>query len=113
MSDESIPPTTQQIDLEATDGVREARLLTTPPWVRTLGKLGLEISTEGGKFPAPMLEQGPARKVELFRPESEPQSSAGQLVAKKRATRLKPPADTVLLKDRLLYLLQPSLESVF
>src|SRR5207245_4317793 len=33
--------------------------------------------------------------------------------AKADATRLRPPRETVLLKERLLYLLQPPLESLF
>ena len=36
-------------------GVREARLLTDSPWVRSLGRLELGIATEGWKFPAPSM----------------------------------------------------------
>ena len=32
---------------------REARLLHESPWSRSLGKLTLEVTTEGWKFPAP------------------------------------------------------------
>src|SRR6266481_2091128 len=31
--------------------VREARLLQDPPWVRSLGKLNLEVATDGWRFP--------------------------------------------------------------
>ncbi len=41
---------------EGLPGVREARLLTDSPWVRSLGRLELSISTEGWKFPSPPLE---------------------------------------------------------
>src|SRR5947209_4186466 len=37
-------------------GVREARLLGTPPWVRSLGKLPMDVKTEGWRFPAPPQE---------------------------------------------------------
>src|SRR6266852_373749 len=33
--------------------VRDLRLLTSPPWVRSLGKLALEVTTLGWKFPTP------------------------------------------------------------
>ena len=32
-------------------GVREARLLSTPPWVRSLGRLMMDVKTEGWRFP--------------------------------------------------------------
>src|SRR5262249_1473260 len=83
-------------------------LLNTPPWVRSLGKLSLPISTEGWKFPAPPLENLPARKPRPFRPDSEEEIPTSA----KKQTRLRPPGDTVLFKERLLYLLQASLESV-
>ena len=40
-----------RFDAPLTAGVRAARLLTEPPWVRSLGKLTLTVSTEGWKFP--------------------------------------------------------------
>ena len=39
--------------------VREARLLEQPPWVRTLGKLAMEVSTQGWRFPAPLEPAAP------------------------------------------------------
>jgi SNF2 family DNA or RNA helicase len=89
--------------------VREARLLADRPWVRTLGKLPLEVSTEGWRFPTPVEGAEPPKRPELpFRellpPPPKPEA---------RATRPRPPSDTVLFKDRLLYLLQPSLETLF
>jgi SNF2 family DNA or RNA helicase len=87
--------------------VRDARLLTAPPWVRSLGKLGFEVSTVGWRFPAPPL---PAEEVtpRLYRP-----SAPSPLPAGKKRTRLQPPSDVVVFKDRLLYLLQPPLENLF
>src|SRR5271167_1147 len=86
--------------------VREAKLLSAAPWVRSLGKLTLEVSTEGWKFPPPVLEPLPAnRKPRLFEPPAntpEPRELATQ-----QPTRLKPSGDTVVFKERLLYLLQP------
>jgi SNF2 family DNA or RNA helicase len=92
--------------------VKEARLLGTAPWVRTLGKLGLEVSTEGWKFPAPPVDAVPGEKqaIKLFQPEAKATTNTEPA---KPVTRVKPPADAVVFKDRLLYLLQPPLESIF
>ncbi len=42
-----------RFDAPLTAGVREARLLTQAPWVRSLGKLEMTVQTEGWKFPSP------------------------------------------------------------
>jgi SNF2 family DNA or RNA helicase len=89
--------------------VREARLLTAAPWVRSLGKLSMEVKTEGWTFPTPPKESQTI-KPRIFKA-LEP--SRDRPAATKPITRLKPPADAVLLKDRLLYMLQPPLESLF
>src|SRR5947209_7044193 len=34
-------------------GAREARLLTQAPWVRPIGRLTMEVATQGWRFPAP------------------------------------------------------------
>lgn len=95
--------------------VRDARLLNDPPWVRSLGKLSMEVSTEGWRFPTPGEPLMPA-KPRLHQPE-EPDSQLDnadpETAAKKHTTRLRPPSDTVVFKDRLLYLLQPPLENLF
>src|SRR5215831_17428978 len=92
-------------------GVREARLLGAPPWVRSLGKLTMEVKTEGWRFPAPPKETPVPGKPRLFQV-TEVTSERETAIAG-RLTRVKPPADTVFFKDRLLYLLQPPLESLF
>jgi SNF2 family DNA or RNA helicase len=89
-----------------TVGVREARLLTEPPWSRGLGKLEMQVATDGWRF-APPVEAPVAVKPRIHRPLKR-QADPGR-----RQTRVKPSAETVLFKDRLLYLLQPSLESIF
>jgi SNF2 family DNA or RNA helicase len=95
-------------------GVREARLLGSAPWVRPLGKVGLEVSTEGWRFPAPPAEIAPPGKPRLSQPAPQPpDESAGPQPPRREPTRLRPTTDTVVLKDRLLYLLQPPLESFF
>jgi SNF2 family DNA or RNA helicase len=99
-------------------GVKDARLLTQSPWVRSLGKLDLTVATEGWKFPAPPIELDrpppkPTEKplgrqvVDLPQLPDDPES------AKKKRVRPRPTADTVLFKDRLLYLLQPPLDGLF
>lgn len=93
--------------------VRQAALLHAAPWVRSLGKLTSEVQTQGWRFPVP---------PDLHKQEAEPTkkpAAAGRRALgdlskpPEKKTRLKPPADTVLFKDRLLYLLQPPLEAIF
>jgi SNF2 family DNA or RNA helicase len=88
--------------------VRESRLLATPPWVRSLGKLDMPISTEGWRFPTPLA--GPQSAERAAR--SAPRLAVSAPHAEKK-TRLHPPPETVVLKERLLYLLQPPLETLF
>jgi SNF2 family DNA or RNA helicase len=96
-------------------GVREARLLTQAPWARPLGKIAMEVSTQGWHFPAPGELLNPTQKPPPLKiktvddlPEIE-----GEYDREKVRTRLRPPSDTVLFKDRLMYLLQPPLEDLF
>ena len=94
--------------------VRQATLLNSPPWVRSLGKLGMEVTTQGWKFPTPPDQIAAVAKPRLAQLEpdtlpQQPPASAGKL----GRTRLRPPQETVQFKDRLLYLLQPPLEDLF
>jgi SNF2 family DNA or RNA helicase len=94
-------------------GVREARLLTQAPWVRPIGRLTMDVSTQGWRFPPPgevLAPPGPR----LARPEEEPEPFADDEPPQPRPrTRPRPPSDAVLFKDRLLYVLQPPLEDLF
>jgi SNF2 family DNA or RNA helicase len=97
--------------------VREARLLTDAPWVRSLGRLELSVQTEGWKFPAPPVEYAPPPRLPSDPPTGRhpvklPTLPDVQGAAKPRI-RPRPTADTVLFKDRLLYLLQPPLDGLF
>jgi SNF2 family DNA or RNA helicase len=95
-------------------GAREARLLTELPWVRGLGKLTMEVSSEGWRFPTPPLETEPGQPARLYTPvEPKPELVEEQAKPPGGGTRLRPPADSVVFKERLLYLLQPPLESIF
>jgi SNF2 family DNA or RNA helicase len=96
-------------------GVREARLLGDAPWVRSLGKLGLSVASEGWKFPVPPGEAAlpPPRppqpvSVDLLRP-----AMIAENPPRRPQARVLPTPDTVLFKDRLLYLLQPPIEQMF
>lgn len=101
--------------------VKEARLLNQPPWVRSLGRLDFAIQTEGWKFPAPPpeLDRPPPRAQREPKPAGREAVELPALpdseneAAKKAPIRAKPTADTVLIKDRLLYLLQPPLDDLF
>ncbi len=93
-------------------GVKEARLLGTEPWVRSLGKLGLEVTTESWRFPTPPAEVSDPATPRLDRSVEEPPTRV-EMPRRRKGTRLQPPADLVHLKERLLYLLQPPLESLF
>jgi len=99
-------------------GVREARLLSQAPWVRSLGKLEMSVATEGWKFPAPPpeLDRPPPPRAEQpvgRRIIDLPLLPDPEEAAKKQRIRPRPTADTVLFKDRLLYLLQPPLDGLF
>src|SRR5207244_11315535 len=51
------PPTTFELGSSIhslTTDSREVQVAMNPPWVRSLGKLGLEVSTQGWRFPAPI-----------------------------------------------------------
>jgi SNF2 family DNA or RNA helicase len=96
---------------------RDVRLLSDAPWVRSLGKLVPELTTEGWRFPT-LPEQARPIKPRLFDPRCPPPGEQQPAAprppdVKARRTRLRPPADTVLFKERLLYLLQPPLENLF
>jgi SNF2 family DNA or RNA helicase len=84
--------------------VREIGLLGRPPWVRPLGKLAMDITTHGWKFPVP----GDGPPLAALQPRREAASSQP---ARPR-THIRPPSDMVMFKDRLLYLLQPPLEDL-
>jgi SNF2 family DNA or RNA helicase len=96
--------------------VREAKLLQDPPWVRSLGKLNLEVSTDGWRFPAvqdsapPQPGKPAAPKVAVTQPDVTTPTLA---FPTNGGTKIRPTQDTLALKERLLYLLQPPLESVF
>lgn len=85
--------------------VREVPLVNQPPWVRTLGKLTVDVTTQGWRFPSPNEPLAPTQ------PKQETEASAPR--PDKPKTRVKPPSDMVIFKDRLLYLLQPPLENLF
>ncbi|WP_439630126.1 DEAD/DEAH box helicase [Gemmata sp.] len=98
--------------------VRETRLLTDSPWVRSVGRLELSVGTEGWTFPAPPVElPPPAPKVAAEPAEGRHAANLPQLPDKdtvqKQRVRVKPTADMVMVKDRLLCLLQPPLDGLF
>ena len=100
--------------------VREARLLTDAPWVRGVGPLELRVQTEGWKFPSPPIDLPPRPPAPAepnpVRPAVEGEVPVPPLpdqsgpVRRPPKVRPKPTADTVLFKDRLLYLLQPPID---
>jgi SNF2 family DNA or RNA helicase len=106
-----------KLDQPLEPGVRETRLLTDAPWVRALGRLELGVTTEGWKFPAPTAEYAPQpargepKAGRHVVPLPAPALPDGTAAAPR--IRPKPTADTVLFKDRLLYLLQPPLDGLF
>ncbi len=121
--------------------LRSAALLSGSPWVRGLGPLALTVTTQGWKFPLPPDQPPkappPAQEPPPVKPGGElvplsalppevleecpigdePAPAEGGRTVKiedgqPKATRLKPPRETVVFKERLLYLLQPPLESL-
>lgn len=104
--------------------IRDSRLLSSPPWVRSLGKLDLHVQTEAWKFPAPPPEFD---RPPPPRSERAPETITNRQVVDlpewpedtespaepKRRIRPRPTRDTVVFKDRLLFLLQPPLDGLF
>lgn len=101
-------------------GCRSVRLLADSVWVRSLGKLTWEVRTEGWRFPTPVEvqrrppgpEAGPASAPARFEPTSGPAGEGLGTRSRRRTTRPVPPAETATLRERLLYLLQPPLETL-
>jgi SNF2 family DNA or RNA helicase len=104
-----------RFEVSLTPNVREARLLNDAPWVRGVGPLEMRVQTEGWKFPAPPIDLPPRP------PEARPAAIEGDVpvpvlpdenvpVNRPPKVRPKPTAETVLFKDRLLYLLQPPID---
>ncbi len=91
--------------------VRQAALLNNPPWVRSLGKIALDVTTQGWRFPTPPDQTITRHSLSVFAPPEHPNEQ--QQADSGKRTRLRPPRETVQFKDRLLYLLQPSLEDIF
>jgi SNF2 family DNA or RNA helicase len=85
--------------------VRETPMLARTPWIHTLGKLSFDVNTYGWRFPSP---EHPL--PEVFRRLDPPKA---KLAEPRPKTRVRPPSDMVIFKDRLLYLLQPPLENLF
>jgi SNF2 family DNA or RNA helicase len=94
---------------------RDAPLLTSPPWSRTIGKLTLEGTSQGWKFPMPPELAPPAKAAAPAQPAPSEHPLREWILDARTGekTRLKPAAETALFKDRLLYLLQPPLEDLF
>ena len=46
-----------------TTTVREMPLLDAPPWIRTLGKLTIDVTTQGWRFPSPDDVRGEGREA--------------------------------------------------
>src|SRR4051812_24742686 len=71
--------------------VRSMPLLNTPPWTRSLGKLGLEITTQGWRFPTPNEFLTPSQELSQKpqQPPCEP-SLRATLNAKASRTRVRP-----------------------
>lgn len=99
--------------------VREVRLLTERPWVRSVGRLAPVVTTQGWRFPSPPMGVGPAvgRATAGSATGGDDPFAADSIrpVADRRMqlVRVRPSAETVSLRDRLLYLLQPPLDGVF
>ncbi len=107
-----------RFDAELRPNVRDARLLTQAPWARSIGSLEMRVATSGWKFPSPPDEPLP-RPAPVERPATplaiEAPAGTPEILpfGAKKHIRPRPTAETVVFKDRLLYLLQPPLDNLF
>ena len=122
-----LPPTTEafglnfslevrshpRFDRPLQTSARSAPLLTSPPWVRSLGKLAMDVSTQSWRFPTPPDQITIAVDGEAKRETLKPELAELAEQPRPRRTSVKPSSQTLLFKDRLLYLLQPPLEDLF
>ena len=104
--------------------VREGRLLEDVPWIRSI-PVEMKVQTEGWKFPVPPFEAtrpkpkvGPPNlRLTADEVEGPPEPALPDAPAhgERRPPRIKPrpTGQTVVFKDRLLYLLQPPLDNLF
>lgn len=92
--------------------VHNTRLLTDTPWVRGGVPLLPVIRTEGWKFPSPPGDPLPHKAIPGGATAADGTAEAFRKYLQRKSRPL-PTADNLLLKDRLLYLLQPPLENLF
>jgi SNF2 family DNA or RNA helicase len=102
-------------DRPLVSAARDIAMLSKAPAVQAIGKLTLATTTQGWRFPAPGEYVAPPifKHTHDVPGEEEPQDDAIDQDGDSRRTRLRPPSDMVMFKDRLLYLLQPPLEDIF
>lgn len=98
--------------------IRPAQMKLVPPTVRSIvgsNKLQFDVQVEGWKFLTPGLAPQAPALPSLSVPLPTPPPSLEDLLTPKteKPTRQKPPAELVMLKERLLTLLQPPLENLF
>ena len=109
----------REIDSALQPDLSTIRLPTGRPEVLTVPLARPPIKTHSFTFPQPVALRSPL-PVQSTSPNSELQAPVPSLLASGlrppapscSATRLKPPGDIVKLKDRLYYVLQPSLETL-
>ena len=94
---------------------KDVTLLNKTPAVRVLGRLTMDVPTQGWRFPAPGEFVTPPVFKLTHDPllDEDPEDESGAAMDGIKRTRLRPPSDMVMFKDRLLYLLQPPLEDIF
>ncbi|MCS7045265.1 MAG: DEAD/DEAH box helicase [Gemmataceae bacterium] len=95
--------------------IREVPVAPAVPTVRVAGRLTIDVAVHGWRFPAPGEYVSPPvyrHGADALAAESSAARPSPEVVSGQR-TRLKPPGDMVMIKDRLLYLLQPPLEDIF
>ncbi len=102
---------------ELVPDTRQLRLLNQGPWTRSPVRLELGVSTEGWRFPSPPpeldRERPPSKLVPPPAGVPAPPLPDQSPAPAPNPVRLRPSADTVLMKDRLLCLLQPPLSGLF
>lgn len=121
-----MPPRVKPLSLLQTNVIRPSPFQSlTPPLVKTAllaiplsvhdwGKWSMEVGAQGWLFPRPIEPvHAPSESRKLHHGVNQPASQGNKPSPACKMTHLRPPSDSVMLKERLFLVLQPPIEQCF